>query len=168
MRRYAPVSPADVPAAPGGKAVRSDWATLQRLFPYLWDYKWRVMLALGFMVAAKGANVGVPLLLKQLVDAMTPQAGGRSLLGSPPLPEVLIVPLLAFDRDGVGPRDHQRRVARVDRRAQEFKAMGIKEGAWVDALEAARKQLDLVGFLFVAAVTGIGGGTNRRAGGWPG
>ena len=29
------------------------------------------------------------------------------------------------------------------------------------ALEAARKQLDLVGFLFVAAVTGIGGGTLR-------
>ena len=29
------------------------------------------------------------------------------------------------------------------------------------ALEAARKQLDIVGFLFVAAVTGIGGGTLR-------
>lgn len=95
MRRHASVSPADVPpaSASGGKVARSDWTTLQRLFPYLWAYKWRVMLALGFMVAAKGANVGVPLLLKQLVDAMTPQAGGRSLLGSPPVPEVLIVPL---------------------------------------------------------------------------
>ena len=51
---------------------RSDWGTLQRLFPYLWEYKWRVGLALAFMVAAKAANVGVPLLLKQLVDALAP------------------------------------------------------------------------------------------------
>ena len=54
---------------------RSDWATLRRLFPYLWEYKWRVIAALGFMVAAKTANVSVPLLLKQLVDTMNPKAG---------------------------------------------------------------------------------------------
>jgi ABC-type transport system involved in Fe-S cluster assembly fused permease/ATPase subunit len=51
---------------------RSDWSTLRRLFPYLWAYKWRVMLALAFMVAAKLANVGVPVLLKDLVDSMNP------------------------------------------------------------------------------------------------
>ena len=51
----------------------SDWHTLKRLFPYLWDYKWRVMAALSFMVGAKLANVGVPLLLKELIDSMTPQ-----------------------------------------------------------------------------------------------
>ncbi|HEY0202063.1 MAG TPA: ABC transporter ATP-binding protein/permease, partial [Burkholderiaceae bacterium] len=49
----------------------SDWATLRRLFPYLWSYKWRVAAALAFMVGAKLANVGVPLLLKQLVDSLT-------------------------------------------------------------------------------------------------
>ena len=49
---------------------RSDWATLSRLFPYLWFYKWRVIAALTFMVGAKLANVGVPLLLKELVDRM--------------------------------------------------------------------------------------------------
>jgi ATP-binding cassette subfamily B protein len=53
-------------------APRSDWGTLTRLFPYLWHYKWRVMAALAFMIGAKVANVGVPLLLKQLVDVMTP------------------------------------------------------------------------------------------------
>jgi len=53
-------------------APRSDWSTLRRLFPYLWAYKWRVMLALAFMVAAKLANVGVPVLLKDLVDSMNP------------------------------------------------------------------------------------------------
>jgi len=51
----------------------SDWHTLKRLFPYLWEYKWRVMAALTFMVGAKVANVGVPLLLKELIDNMTPQ-----------------------------------------------------------------------------------------------
>ena len=65
---------------------RSDWATLQRLFPYLWQYKWRVMLALAFMVGAKLANVGVPLLLKQLVDTMNPKATAG-------VPALLIVPL---------------------------------------------------------------------------
>jgi ABC-type transport system involved in Fe-S cluster assembly fused permease/ATPase subunit len=75
MRRSGePVPPPTLP--PNGQiAPRSDWATLKRLFPYLWQYKWRVMLALAFMVGAKVANVGVPVLLKQLVDTMTPKAG---------------------------------------------------------------------------------------------
>ncbi len=51
--------------------AHTDWQTLSKLFPYLWDYRWRVGLALAFMMAAKLANVGVPLLLKQLIDAMT-------------------------------------------------------------------------------------------------
>ena len=61
-----------------------DWRTLQRLVPYLWQYKWRVVLALGFMVGAKLANVGVPLLLKELVDAMSLKPGdARALLVVP-------------------------------------------------------------------------------------
>jgi ABC-type transport system involved in Fe-S cluster assembly fused permease/ATPase subunit len=64
-------TPGGVPA----RSDRSDWATLRRLFPYLWDYKWRVLAALAFMVGAKVANVGVPVLLKNLVDAMTPRPG---------------------------------------------------------------------------------------------
>jgi ATP-binding cassette subfamily B protein len=68
-----PSSPHGVPS-PAGPG-RGDWATLRRLFPYLWQYKWRVLAALAFMVAAKGANVGVPLLLKRLVDAMTLKPG---------------------------------------------------------------------------------------------
>ena len=91
--------PAPASATPGQPAARrSDWATLQRLFPYLWAYKWRVMLALGFMVAAKGANVSVPLLLKELVDAMTP-AVGRATGLAPGMEGLLIVPvglLLAY------------------------------------------------------------------------
>jgi len=62
-------APTSQPAAP-----RSDWATLRRLFPYLWRYRWRVGIALAFLVSAKVANVGVPLLLKELVDSLAPTA----------------------------------------------------------------------------------------------
>ena len=71
MRRHGESRTPATDAPDAGKAPRSDWATLKRLFPYLWQYKWRVMAALLFMVAAKVANVGVPLLLKRLIDAMT-------------------------------------------------------------------------------------------------
>ena len=86
-----------VPSVTAGSAaaapapVRSDWDTLKRLFPYLWEYKWRAMAALAFMVGAKLANVGVPLLLKNLVDTMSFKPGD--------VQAVLVVPvalLLAY------------------------------------------------------------------------
>jgi ATP-binding cassette subfamily B protein len=80
-------------AAPADSAPqeRSDGRTLQRLLPYLWTYKWRVIIALGFMVGAKLANVSVPILLKDLIDTMTLKPGDPAA--------VLIVPaslLLAY------------------------------------------------------------------------
>ena len=68
------------PAAP-----RSDWGTLAKLLPYLWQYRWRVGIALAFMVAAKMANVSVPLLLKELVDALSFKPGNPAA--------VLVVPV---------------------------------------------------------------------------
>ncbi|MCZ2413029.1 MAG: ABC transporter ATP-binding protein/permease [Burkholderiales bacterium] len=65
----------DLPAAPGTAAVRGDWHTIGRLLPYLWAYRWRVGLALACLVAAKLANVGVPLVLKQIVDALDLKPG---------------------------------------------------------------------------------------------
>lgn len=89
MRRGGELSssqiPAAAPAAGAQAAGRSDWSTLQRLLPYLWQYKWRVGAALAFMVAAKVANVGVPVLLKQLVDTMDLKPGDASA--------VLVVPV---------------------------------------------------------------------------
>ncbi|ODS90792.1 MAG: metal ABC transporter permease [Comamonas sp. SCN 65-56] len=58
----------------------SDWATLRRLLPYLWQYKWRVLAAIAFMLGAKLANVGVPLLLKDLIDAMDVKDHGAARL----------------------------------------------------------------------------------------
>ena len=73
MRHSATSTTLPVPATPG--APRSDWQTLRKLLPYLWQYRWRVVLALGFLLAAKLANVGVPVLLKYLVDALALKPG---------------------------------------------------------------------------------------------
>jgi ATP-binding cassette, subfamily B, heavy metal transporter len=82
MRHSAPGLALPNPATAG--VPRSDWQTLRKLLPYLWQYRWRVGLALGFLLAAKGANVSVPLLLKHLVDALDLKPGDpRALLVVP-------------------------------------------------------------------------------------
>ena len=73
MRRSAPSTTLPVPPSPG--AARTDWQTLGKLLPYLWQYRWRVGLALAFLLLAKVANVGVPVLLKHLVDALDLKPG---------------------------------------------------------------------------------------------
>ena len=91
MRHLATSAPTPAASAAPAASGRSDWATLRRLLPYLWQYKWRVVFALSFMVAAKFANVGVPVLLKNLVDTMTLKPGDPAA--------VLVVPaglLLAY------------------------------------------------------------------------
>ena len=84
MRHHAVPAPHDLPASATPAQPRSDRATLQRLLPYLWQYKWRVVAALVFMVGAKLANVGVPVLLKHLIDAMNLTPGdARAVLVVP-------------------------------------------------------------------------------------
>jgi ATP-binding cassette, subfamily B, heavy metal transporter len=51
-------------------APRGGWKTIRTLLPYLLEFKGRVILALSFLVAAKLANVGVPLVMKRIVDAL--------------------------------------------------------------------------------------------------
>ena len=92
MRRHDP-SPPDSSAAP---ATRSDTATLARLLPYLWQYKGRVLAAIALMVGAKLSTVGVPLLLKQLVDAMTLPPGSTTALLVVPVGLILAYGLLRF------------------------------------------------------------------------
>jgi ABC-type transport system involved in Fe-S cluster assembly fused permease/ATPase subunit len=60
------ISPTSDPFPPRREA----WRTFRTLLPYLLEYKGRVTLALCFLSAAKLANVGVPLLMKQIVDAL--------------------------------------------------------------------------------------------------
>ena len=68
MRRSPPNS---LPPTSDPNAKRNDWATIATLLPYLWVYKWRVLAALVCLVGAKMANVGVPLVLKKLIDHLT-------------------------------------------------------------------------------------------------
>ena len=70
MRHHGESSP-PVASSAANIPQDSDTQTLKRLLPYLLTYKWRVAAALLFMVGAKLANVSVPLLLKDLVDAMS-------------------------------------------------------------------------------------------------
>ncbi|HMC13460.1 MAG TPA: ABC transporter ATP-binding protein/permease [Gallionellaceae bacterium] len=56
-------------------APRDDWSTIRTLLPYLLEFKGRAALALVLLVLAKLANVAVPLVFKQIVDALgKPQA----------------------------------------------------------------------------------------------
>ncbi len=55
-----------------GPAKGGDWHTIGTLLPYLWAYKGRVLAAVTALIGAKVANVGVPLLLKQIVDSLDP------------------------------------------------------------------------------------------------
>jgi len=76
MRPAALSSPSSAPSAAAKEGdKRSDWRTLARLLPYVWAWRWRVLIALGCLVAAKLANIGVPLVLKNLVDALALKPG---------------------------------------------------------------------------------------------
>lgn len=66
------------PAAAGTRRSRTDLQVLLSLLPYLWEFRWRVGLAIACLVAAKAAVVGVPVLLKAIVDGLVPLAGSAS------------------------------------------------------------------------------------------
>jgi len=55
---------------PAGPARGGDWRVIGTLLPYLWAYRSRVVVALLALVAAKVANVGVPVVLKSIVDSL--------------------------------------------------------------------------------------------------
>ena len=52
-------------------ARQSDWNAIKSLLPYLWEFRGRVVLALAFLALAKVATVAVPLVLKEIVDALS-------------------------------------------------------------------------------------------------
>jgi ATP-binding cassette subfamily B protein len=62
------MSPSPIKSPDNG--TRADWQTLRSLWPYVWDFKGRVIAALALLVFAKLANVSVPLVLKEIIDAL--------------------------------------------------------------------------------------------------
>jgi ATP-binding cassette subfamily B protein len=70
---------------PPAQGTRKDLATLRTLLPYLWpreslDLRLRVLLAILFLVAAKGVNVTVPLFYKRAVDALSPEVAAAAVV----------------------------------------------------------------------------------------
>ncbi len=55
--------------------------TFRALIPYLLEYRTRIFLALGCLIAAKVASVGMPFILKHIVDSM--DAGASPVLALP-------------------------------------------------------------------------------------
>jgi ATP-binding cassette subfamily B protein len=77
-------SATNLPPQPVDPAGRSDLRVVARLAPYVWEWKGRVLLALACLIAAKVAVVALPLVLREIVDALAPKAGDpRALLVVP-------------------------------------------------------------------------------------
>jgi len=66
-------------------AGRQDLRNLKRVFPYIWEYRGRVLLALVSLILAKVAIVGIPLVLKEIVDALDTAQGA-----------VIVLPVMLF------------------------------------------------------------------------
>jgi len=94
----------------------SEWGAVARLAPYLWEYRVRAALALAFLIGAKLANVGVPLIMKEIVDKLDP----RTAVLAVPFALLAIYGILRFSttlfaelRDVVFVRVTQRAIRRV-------------------------------------------------------
>jgi ABC-type transport system involved in Fe-S cluster assembly fused permease/ATPase subunit len=57
-------------SAPAEALRGNEWRSVGVLLPYLLEFRWRVLLALTLLTAAKLANVGVPLVMKRIVDGL--------------------------------------------------------------------------------------------------
>jgi ABC-type transport system involved in Fe-S cluster assembly fused permease/ATPase subunit len=103
-------------AAPTQRLKGNEWKAVATLLPYLWEYKGRVLLALACLVVAKLANVGVPLIMKEVVDGLDPSIAVVAV----PVALLAIYGLLRFSttlfqelRDVVFIRVTQRAIRRV-------------------------------------------------------
>ncbi|HEV8095320.1 MAG TPA: ABC transporter transmembrane domain-containing protein, partial [Burkholderiales bacterium] len=103
-------------SAPTQSLTGREWRAAASLLPYLWEYRWRVAIALSFLAAAKVANVSVPLVMKEIVDGLDPKLAVVAV----PAAMVAIYGILRFSttlfaelRDVVFVRVVQRAIRRV-------------------------------------------------------
>lgn len=59
---------------------RGDWHVIRDLLPYLLEYRFRVAFALSCLIAAKFANLGIPILMKELIDSLNIKASSPEAL----------------------------------------------------------------------------------------
>lgn len=74
----------------------ADWKVIYRLLPYLWEFRFRVLVAMSFLIVAKLANVAVPVTLKHIVDALDRSQHPEVTLVAIPLALLLGYGLLRF------------------------------------------------------------------------
>src|SRR5690606_35805596 len=98
---------------------KPDWRVIGELFPYLMEFRGRVVVAMLFLVAAKLATVAVPVALKYIIDSLDQGSGAEILIGIP-LALVAVYGLLRFCstffgelRDAVFARVAERAMRRV-------------------------------------------------------
>lgn len=142
------------PPPPGDPSLRS----IGRLFPYLWEFRGRVLLALTLLVGAKLASVAVPLVLKEIIDALDRPRPELVL----PLALILGYGLLRFAsttfsdlRDVIFAKVTQRAVRRINMAVlQHLHALSLRfhlerqtGGITRDIERGARAVSSLVGFL---------------------
>ncbi|MHB1084047.1 MAG: ABCB family ABC transporter ATP-binding protein/permease [Thiobacillus sp.] len=101
-----------LPPPLGEPSLRS----ISRLFPYLWEFRGRVLLAMALLIGAKMASVAVPLVLKEIIDALGKPRPELVL----PLTFILVYGLLRFAsttfsdlRDVIFARVTQRAMRRI-------------------------------------------------------
>lgn len=106
-----------LPKPPAGQPLPQThaWLTVRTLFPYLWRYRLRVLAALACLIGAKVANVGVPMIFKDMIDGLS----GEQQLLALPAGLLILYGLLRFStslfagaRSPLRPRHPARRPAR--------------------------------------------------------
>ena len=74
------MSPATLGRTEKAQGNREDWNNLKQMFPFVWSYKGRVILALCCLIVSKLAMVGIPIILKYIVDALDTDTGQIAVL----------------------------------------------------------------------------------------
>ena len=59
------------PVSPASNEPLHVWTTLKSLLPWLWAYRVRMLAAFGCLILAKLASVYVPIVFKNMIDALT-------------------------------------------------------------------------------------------------
>jgi ATP-binding cassette subfamily B protein len=67
-----------------------DWSSLKQLIPFMTEFKGRIGLAVLCLVGAKLASVGLPFILKGIVDQLN---GDELNAGASQIPELVVVPI---------------------------------------------------------------------------
>lgn len=62
---------------------RRDWYNLRSMLPFLWEFRGRALFALSCLVLSKAANVGIPLVLKEIIDYFQQVSAEQMALAMP-------------------------------------------------------------------------------------